>query len=112
MKHRAGATHGLLPARSLSLGGHGGEESMGKDAGIGIVPGLDIDAREVCGIYRPRLPDAQREFVHTQSIIQTRESRKRISREKYISSRCSFQVLFIRCGVVVPILPFCAKRMK
>jgi hypothetical protein len=50
---------------------------MGKDAGIGIAPGLDIDARKVCGICRPRQPNAQREFVHTPSIIQPCPSRKR-----------------------------------
>jgi hypothetical protein len=50
---------------------------MGKDAGIGIAPGLDIDARKVCGICRPRQPNAQREFVHAPSIIQPCPSRKR-----------------------------------
>jgi hypothetical protein len=65
---------------------------MWKYARIGIVPGLDIDARKVCGIYRPRLPDAQREFVHRRSIIQTDESRKRDLKIYFGSRRLTLTV--------------------
>jgi hypothetical protein len=50
---------------------------MGKNAGVSILPGVDIDARKVCGVCGPRLPYAQREVIHAQSIIQARPSRKR-----------------------------------
>jgi hypothetical protein len=32
------------------------------------LPGLDIDARKVCGIFWPRYPNTQREVVHARSV--------------------------------------------
>ena len=46
------------------------EQTVGKDGGVSVLPGLDIDARERCGIAGPRLSQTQREVTHDKSVTQ------------------------------------------
>ena len=63
-QHGAAALDGGLPARGMALARHGGEQSVGNHACVSVLPGFYVDAREVCGIIRPRSANTQREVVH------------------------------------------------
>jgi hypothetical protein len=43
---------------------------VGKNGGVRVLPGLDIHARERCGIAGPRLSQTQREVTHEMSVTE------------------------------------------
>ena len=78
-QNRAAALDGGLPARGMALARHGGKQSVGNHACVSVLPGFNVDAREVCGIIRPRGANTQREIVHDHQ----REARNTAPQESF-----------------------------
>ena len=71
VRHQHGALlDGALDAGGMNLNRHAGEQAVGKNGGIRVLPGLDIEARERNGIPGPRLSKTQREITHDRSVTQ------------------------------------------
>ena len=70
------AANGILPAGGMALERHGAQKPVGKNAGIGVLPGFDIDARQISGIRRPRLSETQREIIHDTIVAASAKTRQ------------------------------------
>ena len=67
------------PARGLAFSGHRTEQLLGENAGIGVVPGLDIDARDFGGVVGPRQPYGERKRFHKvklRAVVRARQEQK------------------------------------